>query len=83
LKLLSGPPSVLIVLKPSIQVNHVPHRAPAKLDGRRPELEEEGHADAEIGSGLFLGEAADRGERQAGVVLHAAMVVTVERRRCA
>ena len=51
-----------VVLKPSVQVNHVPHRAPAELDGRRPELEEERDADAEVGSGLFLGEAADRGQ---------------------
>ena len=67
-----------MVIEPSVEVNHVPHRAAAELDRLGADLEEQGDADAEIGRGLLLREAADSGEGQAGFVRHEAIVPTVE-----
>jgi hypothetical protein len=58
LRLLSGPPSVLIVLKPRIQVNDIVHTTSAELDVRDAELDEEGDPDAQVDSGLAFSEAS-------------------------
>jgi len=83
LNLLSGPPSALIFLKPLVQVNRIPDRAPAELDRRRADLQQQRHADAEICGSLLLGEAANMREGQSGFVFQATIVATAEDECCA
>jgi hypothetical protein len=73
---------MLIFLKPPVQVNRIPDRAPAEFDRRRPDLQQQRHADAEIRGSLLLGEAANMRQGQSGFIVHAAIVATAERECC-
>jgi len=71
--LLSGPPSLLIVVQPGVEVNAVVDAAAAEADRGDAEPIEEREADAEVFRGLRPGEAADHRSWERGmVVVHGA-----------
>jgi hypothetical protein len=64
--LLSGPPSLLIVVQPGIEVNPVVEAAATEADDRNMQLVEERQADAQVLRGLLLSEAAHDGTWKGG-----------------
>src|SRR5690349_13766565 len=62
--LLSGPPSLLIVVQPGVEVNAVVHAPPPEPYRRDPELAQERYADAEIIGGLFLSQTTRQRTRE-------------------
>ena len=60
---ISGPPSLLIVVQPGMEVNAVVKAAATKADRGNTQLIEERDADAEVLGRLRFGEAADHRTR--------------------
>jgi hypothetical protein len=69
-----------MVFEPGIQVNPVENAAPSETDVRHIELGQESDSDAQVHGGLFLGQASNRGQRQA-VVFHDSSYSPREARR--
>ena len=66
--------------EPGIQVNPVENAAPSQANVRHVELGQERDSDAQVDGGLFLGQASNRGQRQA-VVFHDSPYWPLEARR--
>jgi hypothetical protein len=62
--LLSGPPSLLIVVQPGVEVNAVVDAAAAEADRGDAQPVEERETDAEVFGGLGPGEAANHRARK-------------------
>ena len=62
--LLSGPPSVLIVIQPAVEVKTIIGAAASEPDRRNAQFGKKREPDAQVRGGLHAREAADRGQRK-------------------
>lgn len=70
-----------MVIEPGVEVNPVVHTTAPKTHTRNVQLRQERDADTQIGSGMLLGQATGRRQRQAGLV-HVNLAIGA-RTRCA